>query len=60
MKKTYIKPAVSCIKINAESIIALSTVKGDENTITSENKNDFEMYGREDNSSTSNIWDNVW
>ncbi len=58
MKKIYIKPEVTCIKISTESIIALST--DDANQITNDNKGDFEMQGREDRPSTPSIWDQGW
>lgn len=57
MKKTYIRPSVECFKLNAHTIIALSM---DERVvITSENKDDFDVLGREDNAG-SNIWDSEW
>ena len=57
MKKTYIRPTVECFKLNAHTIIALSM---DERVvITSENKDDFDVLGREDNAG-SNIWDSEW
>ena len=41
MKKMYTKPSVESIKIQMESIIALSTQEGE---ITGDNKDDFEFF----------------
>lgn len=58
MKKIYTKPSVESIKIQMESIIALSTQEGE---ITGDNKNDFEPLGREDNNPSSpNLWEQGW
>lgn len=58
MKKEYIKPAVTCININCEAIIALSAQTDAE--INSTNKDDFEMYGREDKVPNPNLWEQGW
>lgn len=57
MKKVYTKPSVESIKIQMESIIALSTQEGE---ITGENKDDFEPLSREDNPSRPNLWEQGW
>lgn len=54
----YTKPSVESIKIQMESIIALSTQEGE---ITGDNKDDFEPLGREDNNPSSpNLWEQGW
>lgn len=57
MKKVYTKPSVESIKIQMESIIALSTQEGE---ITGDNKDDFEPLSREDNPSRPNLWEQGW
>ena len=58
MKKTYIKPAMQSFKLQTEMIIALSTQS---QSITEENKEDFNMLGREDNGpSAPGVWDSEW
>lgn len=58
MQKEYIKPAMTCIDIDAEEVIALST---QDQRITNDNKNQFEMYGRDkDNHDNSNLWEQGW
>ncbi len=62
MKKTYIKPSVECFNVNAQSIIAASPDPlslDNETTITSDNKEGFEILSREDNA-VSNVWDSEW
>ena len=57
MKKQYIIPQMECFDVQMEAIVALST--NSSTSITSENKADFEMQGR-DNSSNFNLWDQEW
>lgn len=64
MKKTYIKPSVECFNVNAQSIIATSPGSNplaldDDTVINNDNKDDFSILGREDNS-VSNTWDSEW
>ncbi|MCM1297501.1 MAG: hypothetical protein NC311_18335 [Muribaculaceae bacterium] len=58
MKKEYIKPAVTCINVDCEAIIALSAVGGTE--IGGSNKDDFEMLGRDDKVTNPNLWEQGW
>lgn len=58
MKKTYIKPEVTCIRISTETIIAVSL--NEETEVNSTNHDGFVMQGREDRPSTPNIWDQEW
>ncbi len=58
MKREYIKPSMICIKINSESLIALS--KG-ENIVGGE-EDQFEYLSRDDDESSSskNMWEWDW
>ncbi len=59
MKKEYIKPVSETIHIGCESVLALSVDKG--TAITEDNKSDFVMQGRDDDSHSSpNVWDQGW
>ncbi|MCM1373438.1 MAG: hypothetical protein NC208_10820 [Bacteroides sp.] len=49
---------MTCIDIDAEEVIALST---QDQRITNDNKNQFEMYGRDkDSHDNSNLWEQGW
>lgn len=56
MKKEYIKPALTLIDMNAESVIALSVQHGEEVTGTGEG---WEMLGREEED-MGGSWDAEW
>lgn len=58
MKKEYIKPVMTCIDIDVETVIAISIR---DQRITNENKEQFEMYGREENNASNpNLWEQEW
>lgn len=62
MKKKYICPTVEIFNTDTEKLIASSnTIEKGDNSINDDNKDDYEILGRDDiPQSSNNIWDSSW
>ena len=59
MKKRYIAPASQTVDVMTSEMLALSTQSGSGNTVTNENKDQFEQYSnRKDSEWNSSLWSN--
>ncbi len=59
MKKRYIAPASQTVDVMTSEMLALSTQSGSGNTVTEENKSQFEQYSnRKDSEWNSSLWSN--
>lgn len=57
MKKKYIAPATTCVKLQATNMIALSL--DNQEKVNSENRNDYEQNVKA-STSRYNVWDDDW
>lgn len=59
MKKRYIAPASQTVDVMTSEMLALSTQSGSGNTVTNDNKDQFEQYSnRKDSEWNSSLWSN--
>lgn len=59
MKKRYIAPVSQTVDVMTSEMLALSTQSGSGNTVTNENKDQFEQYSnRKDSEWNSSLWSN--
>lgn len=59
MKKRYIAPASLTVDVMTSEMLALSTQSGSGNTVTDENKGDFDQYSNRKGSDwNSSLWSN--